>query len=189
MSHESSNTAGADEDYVTQAAYEQPVDAEPTNDPNIEQAQYGQPCGPGYGCGTYGAGGQMPMGMPTAGFSPPAVPPNMLAGAPQWGMPITGTPIGLPGPPHIPLGVPAGLRQHVMHNRTRILMPPPVAKTKITVKHRPGLNYPRPVNHVSINETQREPVSLVPSWLSNLFHHNRGGAGAFGGAHGDPNCQ
>ena len=48
--------------------------------------------------------GNMPMGMPTGGFAPPAVPPNMIAGAPQWGMPITGTPIGLPGPPHIPLG-------------------------------------------------------------------------------------
>jgi hypothetical protein len=180
MSHESS-VADANTGCVSQATYEEPVDAEPINDPNVTQAQYGAPYGPGY-CGEYGAG-QMPMGMPTAGFAPPAVPPNMIAGAPQWGMPITGTPIGLPGPPHIPLGTPAGLRQHVMHNRTRVLMPPPVAKTKITVKHRPGLNYPRPVNHVSINETQREPVRLVPSWLSNLFHHNRGGA------HADPNCQ
>ena len=55
--------------------------------------------------------GSMPMGMPTGGFAPPAVPPNMIAGAPQWGMPITGTPIGLPGPPHVPLGSPAGLQQ------------------------------------------------------------------------------
>ena len=62
----------------------------------------------------------MPMGMPTSGFAPPAMPPNMIAGAPQWGMPITGTPIGLPGPPHVPLGAPAGLQKHVMKNRTRV---------------------------------------------------------------------
>ena len=86
----------------------------------------------GYGGGGYwtvtAAMGNMPMGMPTGGFAPPAVPPNMIAGAPQWGMPITGTPIGLPGPPHVPLGVPAGLQKHVMKNRTRVMMPPPVAK-------------------------------------------------------------
>jgi hypothetical protein len=136
----------------------------------------------------------MPMGMPTSGFAPPAMPPNMIAGAPQWGMPITGTPIGLPGPPHIPLGVPAGLQKHTMRNRTRVLMPPPVDHVKVTVKHRPGLNYPRPVNHVHVNETQREPLRLVPSWLTNMFHHNGGGlfghrAGAGAGAYGDPNCQ
>jgi hypothetical protein len=64
------------------------------------------------------------------------------------------------------------------------MMPPPVAKTKITVKQRPGLNYPRPVNHVQINETQREPLRLIPSWVSHVF-----GSGAGGGAvYGDPNC-
>jgi hypothetical protein len=132
----------------------------------------------------------MPVGMPTSGFAPPAMPPNYVAGAPQWGMPITGTPIGLPGPPHIPLGTPAGLQKHVMHNRTRILMPPPVAKTKITVKHRPGLNYPRPVNHVHINETQREPLRLIPGWLSGLFSGLGHGGGLHGGgAVGDPYCQ
>ena len=78
------------------------------------QAQYGgmPMAARGYGGGCYGDGsdGNMPMGMPTSGFAPPAMPPNYVAGAPQWGMPITGTPIGLPGPPHIPLGVPAGLQ-------------------------------------------------------------------------------
>ena len=115
----------------------------------------------------------MPMGMPTGGFAPPAVPPNMIAGAPQWGMPITGTPIGLPGPPHIPLGVPAGLQKHVMKNRTRVLLPPPVAKVEMSVKQRPGLNYPRPVNHVYVDETQREPFRLLPAWLTGAFHHQR----------------
>ena len=114
----------------------------------------------------------MPMGMPTGGFAPPAMPPNMIAGAPQWGMPITGTPIGLPGPPHIPLGTPAGLQKHVMKNRTRYHMPPPVTKMQMTVKQRPGMNYPRPVNHVHVDETQREPFRLVAGWLPGFFHHD-----------------
>ena len=122
-------------------------------------------------CGPYGDGAMsgMPMGMPTSGFAPPAVPPNMVAGAPTWGMPITGTPIGLPGPPHVPLGVPAGLQKHVMKNRTRVLLPPPTSQVQLSVKQRPGLNYPRPVTHVHVDETQREPFRLAPGWLSNLF--------------------
>jgi hypothetical protein len=179
-------SATSDGSFANQAVYEEPVGMEGKPRDNIVMpAQYGQPYGPAYGCGPYGSGsmGTMPTGMPTAGFAPPAVPPNMIAGAPQWGMPMTGTPIGLPGPPHIPLGTPAGLQKHIMRNRTRVLMPPPVDQVKVTVKQRPGLNYPRPVNRVQINETQREPLRLVPSWLTNLFHHNRGGAYA------DPNCQ
>jgi hypothetical protein len=145
---------------IEPAAYQMP------SDDGVVPAQY-----------CYGGGdGNMPLGMPTAGFAPPAVPPNMIAG-PEWGMPMSGTPIGLPGPPHIPLGTPAGLQQHVMKNRTRVVMPPPVAKVNVTVKQRPGLNYPRPVNRVRIDETRREPLRLVPGWLSGLFeHHNAGNA-------------
>jgi hypothetical protein len=156
-------------------------------------AQYCDSCGPGgdgcYGAEGYGYGagamGPPPVGMPTSGFAPPAVPPNALAGAPQWGMPITGTPIGLPGPPHIPLGVPAGLQKHVMKNRTRVMLPPPVSKVQLSVKQRPGLNYPRPVNHVHVDETQREPLRLMPGWLSGVFNRDSayGGVG-FGGGHG-----
>jgi hypothetical protein len=102
----------------------------------------------------------MPMGVPTTGFAPQPLPPNMIAGGPTWGMPITGTPIGLPGPPHIPLGSPAGLQQHVMTNHTRMDIPPVVTKMSIDVKQRPGLNYPRPVNHVSVDEVHREPGGL-----------------------------
>jgi hypothetical protein len=181
--------ATSDSSMAKQAVYEEPIaTSEDRTDYSVTPAQYGQPCGPEYGYGgAYcdGAAGTMPMGMPTAGFSPPAVPPNMIAGAPQWGMPITGTPIGLPGPPHIPLGTPAGLQKHTMRNRTRVLMPPPVDHVKVTVKHRPGLNYPRPVNHVHVHETQREPLRLLPNWFSHLFHHHRGGAAVYG----DPNCQ
>lgn len=131
--------------------------------------------GPPYMGGAYGTGAManMPLGMPTGGFGPPAVPPNMIAGAPQWGMPITGTPIGLPGPPHVPLGVPAGLQKHVIKNRTRVMLPPPVTKMEMSVKQRPGLNYPRPVDHTSVNETQREPFRLLPGWLTGAFHHDQ----------------
>ena len=50
--------------------------------------------------GCYGGGmANMPMGAPTAGFAPQGVPPHMVANmAPGWGMPMSGTPIGLPGP-------------------------------------------------------------------------------------------
>jgi hypothetical protein len=154
---------------IEPAAHQMPMDegfdpetGEPY-DPSVMPAQY-----------CYGPGDpNMPVGMPTAGFAPAAVPPNMIAAAPEWGMPISGTPIGLPGPPHIPHGVPAGLQKHVMKNRTRVMIPPPVAKVNIDVKQRPGLNYPRPVTRVRIDETKREPLNLVPGWVSGLFGRNQ----------------
>jgi hypothetical protein len=145
-------------------------------------------CNNGSGYGGYG-GGQMPLGMPTAGFAPAAVPPNMIAGGPTWGMPITGTPIGLPGPPHIPLGSPAGLQRHVMNNRTRIHLPPPVTQMTMSVKQRPGMNYPRPVNHVTVNEVHREPGGLFPGLAA--FFTGKADAGRGGGPPPgyDPYCQ
>jgi hypothetical protein len=181
------DTSGNDpQSYESQAVYSEEVDAasQPAGN-DVTPAQY---CGPYGGDGSYGSDGStagMPMGMPTSGFAPRPVPPNMVAGAPQWGMPITGTPIGLPGPPHVPLGVPAGLQKHVMKNRTRVLLPPPVAKVKLSVKQRPGLNYPRPVNRVHVDETQREPLRLMPGWLSGMFS----GGGQHGAAYGPQNCQ
>ncbi len=120
--------------------------------------------------GGYASSGMMPQGMSTAGFAPTPVPPHMIAGAnPQYGMPYTGTPIGLPGPPHIPLGSPAGLRKHVMVNRTRVHMPPPTPQLKVSVKQRPGMNYPKPVHSVRIDEVNRAPFrplnSTVPGPL------------------------
>ncbi len=186
-----------------QAVYHQEVHSSgKVKHEGAEQVQYCQgDCGP-YGGGGYGYGGgyggggmgNMPMGAPTSGFAPQPMPPNMVAGAPQWGMPITGTPIGLPGPPHIPLGSPAGLQKHVMKNRTRITLPPPVSKVQISVKQRPGLNYPEPVNHVKIDETQREPFRIIPGWVSGLFHggaHHGGAAGGnpYGAGYGYGECQ
>lgn len=143
---------------------------------------YGGGC---YGDG-YGGAGQMPLGAPTAGMMPQGgIPPHMVANmAPAYGMPITGTPIGLPGPPHIPLGVPAGLKKHSMRNRTRVVLPDPVHEMKMTVKQRPGMNYPAPVDHVRIDEVNRAPKQLfggtvpglIPAALNKSWNHMKSSA-------------
>jgi hypothetical protein len=121
-----------------------------------------------------GAPGGMPGGIPGGdgqGYCPPnmamgpnGVPPAFMAGvsAPEYGMPITGTPIGLPGPPHVPLGIPAGLRRHTIKNHTHMHIPKPTEKIGIHVKQSPGLSYPKPVHHVRIHEKTRT------AWLN--FH-------------------
>lgn len=164
------------------------------NNDGVQPAQYTEGmnpanCGPGYGSAGYGNTGYGgPQGMPTAGFAPQVTPPNVVSGVngPQYGMPYVGTPIGLPGPPHIPLGHPAGLVKHKMHNKTRTMLPPPVHKQNITVKQRPGMNYPRPVNHVRVDETNRaglrlfgglppSPLKAAMQNLSNKFGSHRDG--------------
>jgi hypothetical protein len=109
-----------------------------------------------------GAGGGLAMGGGMAGICGPdgcvvGVPaslPGYVAGvtAPQYGMPYSGTPIGLPGPPHIPLGSPAGLKKHVMVNHTRTHLPDPVNKAKIHVRQTPGISYPQPASRAYIHE-------------------------------------
>lgn len=140
----------------------------------------------GGGCYGNGLAMNMPMGAPTAGFAPRGgVPPHMVPNmAPQWGMPITGTPIGLPGPPHIPMGHPAGLKSHSMRNRTRVVMPAPVEDFKVTVKQRPGMNYPAPVDRVRVDEVNRAPkqmfggtvAPLLPTALSNTYNKMKAAA-------------
>ncbi len=71
---------------------------------------------------------------------------------PAYGMPITGTPIGLPGPPHIPLGGPAGLQKHVVRNHTHQYIPKPTRKVKLNVKQMPGITYPTPANRAWIKQ-------------------------------------
>ena len=97
-----------------------------------------------------------PDGSPMSAYGNP---PNMVAGvtAPQYGMTYTGTPIGLPGPPHIPLGHPAGLQKHVMKNRTHMNIPDPVDKMKISVRHQPGYSYPQPASRAHIREQNIHP--------------------------------
>ncbi|HJN10637.1 MAG TPA: hypothetical protein QF564_18265 [Pirellulaceae bacterium] len=77
--------------------------------------------------------------------------------APQYGMPMTGTPIGLPGPPHIPLGAPAGFQRHVINNHTRVHMPGPTEQFKVNIRQRPGYSYPKPPSHMSIREQNIYP--------------------------------
>ena len=109
------------------------------------------------GCLGAGAGGFCAScSTPRGGYGPGGL-PGGLAGAGQYGMPITGTPIGLPGPPHVPLGVPAGLKKHVMHNWTKRHLPDPIGKLKINVKQRPGLSYPQPPNRVWVVDESIHP--------------------------------
>lgn len=119
---------------------------------------------------------------PAGGTCSPVPPqlPGMVAGvtAPQYGMPMSGTPIGLPGPPHIPLGTPAGLKKHVMRNRTPMHLPQPVDKVKMTVRHQPGYSYPNPVSRVRITEQNIHPG--VPNSPPMYLHKSQAV---------DPNCQ
>jgi hypothetical protein len=87
------------------------------------------------------------------------MPPSYVAGvtSPLYGMPMCGTPIGLAGPPHVPLGVPAGLEKHVIENHTHMSIPDVVHKVKIDVEQKPGLSYPNPVHHVHIVEATPTP--------------------------------
>ncbi|QDU27465.1 hypothetical protein ETAA8_25530 [Anatilimnocola aggregata] len=104
----------------------------------------------GMGGAYCGPGGMAGMG---GGF-PGTLPPNYVAGvtAAQYGMTTSGTPIGLPGPPHIPLGGPAGLQSHMMKNHTHYHIPGPTEHFKVHVRQQPGFSYPKPVNKVHIRE-------------------------------------
>jgi hypothetical protein len=127
---------------------------------NVEQVGYACPM-PGQAPGGQMPGGPMPMGM--AMGMPNTMPnSNYISGVtmPQYGMPLCGTPIGLPGPPHVPLGVPAGLQKHTIVNHTRVHLPEPTEKVRIDVKQKPGLSYPKPVDHVRIVERAERPAGL-----------------------------
>jgi hypothetical protein len=144
-------TAGIDPNGIDQVAY-QTVDGEQGQlvpPLPIGPAGHGQPGIPG---AMMIAGSGMP-GAPISGV-------NMQA----WGMPVSGTPIGLPGPPHIPLGGPAGVQSITMRNRTNQNLPAPVDHMLIDVKHEPGLSLPPPVKYIQY--TEKHPV-YSPGELSN----------------------
>jgi|YNPBryunderm2012_1023409.scaffolds.fasta_scaffold02409_7 hypothetical protein len=110
-------------------------------------------------------GGNGTAVVPAMGYGPMAANGNLpgyVAGysSPQWGMPMSGTPIGLPGPPHVPLGAPAGLYKHTMVNHTWDHMPEPNHRVRIDVKQRPGYSYPRPANHAWVVERNAGPPVL-----------------------------
>jgi hypothetical protein len=87
-------------------------------------------------------------------------------------MPMSGTPIGLPGPPHIPLGIPAGLQKHVMVNHTKFHIPAPVRKFKIDVAEKPGFSYPKPVKHVHITERKHMPPVIFHQPIGDKHEHD-----------------
>jgi hypothetical protein len=115
-----------------------------------EQGAYVAPVPVG-GIGIRGGGVPSPMmmGPPT---QPVVGPIAGVGGTPYWGMPMTGTPIGLPGPPHLPYGGPAGLKSHTVRNQTKQVIPEPVDHMLIDVKHNPGIRLPRPVKHIEYTE-------------------------------------
>jgi hypothetical protein len=130
-------------------------------DGDVEQASYACPMPCAQMPGGYAPGGSVPMGMAMGG--PSTMPnSNYISGVtmPQYGMPTCGTPIGLPGPPHVPLGVPAGLQKHVIANHTRVHLPEPTEKVRIDVKQKPGYSYPKPVDHVRIVERTESAEGL-----------------------------
>ena len=94
-----------------------------------------------------------------AAMGPTSLVPQNVAGitAPEWGMPYSGTPIGLPGPPHIPMGGPAGLRQHTMRNHTQVNIPEPNKHVTVSVRQMPGYTYPAAPNRVHITEQSINP--------------------------------
>ena len=89
----------------------------------------------------------------------PAVPSQYISGvnAPAYGMPSSATNIGLPGPPHIPLGGPAGMRNYTIHNHTRMDIPDPTQQIDVHVRQTPGYSYPKQPNRVFIREQNIQP--------------------------------
>ncbi len=152
--------------------------------------------------------GPAPIGGPSSmGGLGPAPPYVAGATAPQYGLPIGPTPIGLPGPPHIPFGSPAGLQRHVMHNHTHQHIPGPTPRLDMHVQQNPGLTYPAPPNRVFVKENTIGPKHAYGQPYADQRHirlapgvvpqqgpgHSFGGFGA--GLHGaaadcpDGNCQ
>lgn len=117
--------------------------------------------------------GPMMMGMPAGPGMPGMNPISGVAGTPVWGMPITTTPIGLPGPPHLPYGRPAGLQSHTIRNLTENVIPPPAANLLIDVKHDPGIRMPEPVQHIEY--TEKHPIYSPGqvSWPKNALPGQR----------------
>ncbi len=131
-------------------------------------------CPPGYGGGLLGPGDG-------------GLPPNYVAGvtAAQYGMPMSGTPIGLPGPPHIPLGGPAGLQRHIMKNHTHMHIPEPIENFKIHVRSQPAQSYPQPANRVWIREQMIHP-SLPFEQPHHDMHERVGGGAGYGAEYCPP---
>ncbi|QDU39049.1 hypothetical protein Mal4_33840 [Maioricimonas rarisocia] len=109
------------------------------------------------------------VGGPAGPGQPAYNPISGVSGVPMWGYPHVGTPIGLPGPPHLPLGGPAGLRSHTVRNLTDVDLGKPVQDMLIDVRHEPGYRLPHPVKHVEYTETHpvhRPGEVSLPAWAA-----------------------
>jgi hypothetical protein len=145
------------------------------------------PIGPG-GRGVVG----VPSAMIVANSGLPGQPAGPIAGVnmPVWGMPYTGTPIGLPGPTHLPYGGPATLKSHTVRNLTKQDLPQSSGHVLVDVEHNPGLSMPKPVDYIHYKETHPvySPGELAyPAWSQPAA----GAAGAIGadGAYCPPGQQ
>ena len=101
-----------------------------------------------------------------------AYPPPHVAGVttPSWGMPITGTPIGLPGPAHIPFGAPAGLKKHSIYNHTAREIPDPTAHLRFDVKQTPGQSYPASPHRAWVHEKATHAAPQMYQPRADLYH-------------------
>lgn len=118
-----------------------------------------------------GMGGVMPTGYCGPGGMGIEAQSHLISGvtAPEWGMTTSGTPIGLPGPPHIPLGIPAGLSKHTIHNHTRVHIPNPTSAVRLDVMQKPGISYPKPANRAYILERTVAPLGLFRQPASDKY--------------------
>jgi hypothetical protein len=153
---------GEAEGEIQQTAAVQPV--------NGEQGQFVPPVPVG---GFEGIGQGVPPDIMVGTSAGPGLPPYDpivgVNGVPQYGYPFVGTPIGLPGPPHIPYGRPAGLKSHTMRNTTDYHVAPPVDHMLIDVRHEPGISLPPPAKYIQY--TEKHPVYQqgelsMPNWAA-----------------------
>jgi hypothetical protein len=145
------------------------VESPEVADRGVRQVSYNAAPAHGMPVARYAANGEVvyddagPVAYGAAGGPVPvALSPVSGMTVPQWGMPMSATPIGLTGPPHVPLGVPAGLQKHSITNRTAVHLPEPTKKMSITVRQSPGLSYPKPASRGYISERSWAPGMLFP---------------------------
>jgi len=113
-----------------------------------------------------GAPAAAPAAFMQGGQAAPSLPmtmaPNYVSGlsTPPWGTPMTATNVGVPGPPHLPFGGPAGMQSYTMHNHTKVSMPEPVQHFNVHMRQTPGYSYPQPVDTVRIREHNYAPAAI-----------------------------
>lgn len=137
-----------------------------------------------------GMGGGVAMGGGGMGGGRGAGTSNYISGmtGPNYGIPSVGTSIGLPGPPHIPMGGPAGLQRYSIHNHTAHAIPGPTPNVNVHVKQQPGLTYPRPADTILVKEKTIRPPHFNWQPPADMVHGNIRACGACGGR-GCNNCR